>query len=58
MNWQKLDNYRIKCGDFIIAKYYTPSGEKFGLSHHNKSFGYFNTAHEAKQKALEINNDK
>jgi len=55
MLWVKLDNYCIKCKDFLIAKYITPNGEKFGLSHHNKSFGYFNTAHEAKQKALEIN---
>jgi hypothetical protein len=56
MVWLKIDNYCIKCGDFYIAKYFTPFGEKFGVSHHNKSFGYFNTAHEAKQKALEVNN--
>jgi len=58
MIWQKLDNYCIKCGEFIIAKYYTPSGEKFGLSHHNKNHGYFDTALKAKAKALEINNAK
>ncbi len=58
MNWVKLDNYCIKCNEFLIAKYITPTGEKFGLSHHNKNHGYFNTAHEAKQKALEVANVK
>ena len=58
MLWVRLDNYCIKCGEFLIAKYITPNGEKFGLSHHNKSFGYFDTALKAKQKALELNNAK
>ena len=58
MNWVKLDNYCIKYKDFLIAKYITPNGERFGLSHHNKSFGYFDTALKAKQKALELNNAK
>ena len=58
MLWVKKDNYCIKCKDFLIAKYITPNGEKFGLSHHNKNHGYFDTAHEAKAKALEVNNAK
>ena len=58
MNWVRLDNYCIKCGEFLIAKYFTPSGIKYGISQFNKNHGYFNTAHEAKQKALELNNAK
>ena len=58
MVWLKLDRYCIKCEEFLIAKYITPNGERFGLSHHNKSFGYFDTALKAKAKALEINNAK
>jgi hypothetical protein len=54
MNWTKVSDYCIKCGDYLIAKYINDGEVKYGLSYQNKNIGYFKTADEAKAQA----NDK
>lgn len=58
MKWIELDSYCLKSGDFLIATYINPNGIKYGLSHFNKNFGYFDTKEKAKKKALELNHGK
>lgn len=58
MIWIVVDKYCDKSDNFLIATYFTPNGERFGLSHHNKNFGYFDTKNKAKVKAKEINNER
>ena len=55
MKWLKLDNYCLKSGEYFIAKYYLADGGiKYGLSHFNTNHGYFDSADEAKNKALRV----
>jgi hypothetical protein len=55
MLWHKVDRYQIKCGPFIIAKYFSGSNVRYGLSNANKQLGYYNTIDEAKIIALKEN---
>ena len=51
MKWIEKDKYHISSGTWTIAKYFSPSGVKYGLSQRNKNIGYFNSVDEAKRKA-------
>jgi hypothetical protein len=51
MKWIKKDKYHITSGNWIIAKYFSPIGIKYGLSHNNKNLGYYDTLEAAKRKA-------
>lgn len=57
MDWLKVNKYHIKSGDFIIAKYFSSIKVRYGLSHGNKSIGYFDSIDEAKKKAESILTD-
>lgn len=51
MKWKNEDNYHISSGTWIIAKYFSPTGIKYGLSQRNKNLGYYDTLEEAKRNA-------
>jgi hypothetical protein len=51
MKWLNKDKYHITSGAWIIAKYFSPNGVKYGLSKDNINLGYFKTLEEAKDKA-------
>ena len=51
MQWKEIDKYHITSGIWTIAKYFSPTGIKYGLSKGNKNLGYYDTAEEAKRKA-------
>jgi hypothetical protein len=51
MQWKEIDKYHISSGAWTIAKYFSPTGVKYGLSHRNKNLGYFDTVEQAKRKA-------
>jgi hypothetical protein len=52
MKWKNVDNYHITSGSWTIAKYFSPTGVKYGLSQNNKNLGYFDTLEEAKSKVV------
>ncbi len=49
MKWIEKDKYYIISGIWTIAKYYSATAVKYGLSKNNKNIGYFNTLEEAKK---------
>jgi hypothetical protein len=51
MKWIEQDKYHISSGAWTIAKYFSPTGVKYGLSKMNKNLGYFDTVEQAKRKA-------
>lgn len=51
MQWKEIDKYHISSGSWTIAKYFSPTGIKYGLSQRNKNLGYYNTLEEAKRNA-------
>jgi hypothetical protein len=51
MKWKNEDKYHISSGSWTIAKYFSATGVKYGLSKNNKNLGYYNTAEEAKRNA-------
>ena len=51
MKWLEQDKYHISSGAWTIAKYFSPTGVKYGLSHRNKNLGYYDTLEKAKRKA-------
>ena len=51
MRWVDQDKYHISSGSWTIAKYYSATGIKYGLSQRNKNLGYFDTLEAAKAKA-------
>lgn len=51
MKWKNEDNYHISSGIWIIAKYFSPNGIKYGLSKMNKNLGYYDTLEKAKRNA-------
>jgi len=51
MKWIEQDNYHISSGSWTIAKYYSATGVKYGLSQRNKNLGYYDTLEEAKRNA-------
>lgn len=51
MKWAKVNDRCIQCGDFLIARYSTLTGDVYGLTRKGKSIGYYLTAGEAKQAA-------
>ena len=51
MKWTEQDKYHISSGAWTIAKYFSPTGVKYGLSKMNKNLGYFDTVEQAKRKA-------
>jgi hypothetical protein len=51
MKWVEQDKYHISSGSWIIAKYFSATGVKYGLSKNNKNLGYYYTAEEAKRNA-------
>jgi hypothetical protein len=57
MDWLKVNKYHIKSGEFIIAKFFSRETVQYGLTHGNKSIGYFKTLDEAKKKARSILTD-
>jgi hypothetical protein len=54
--WIKQDAYHIKNGEWIIAKYFSADKVKYGLSHANRSLGFFDSADSAKAKWKELTN--
>jgi hypothetical protein len=56
MKWTEQDKYHISSGAWTIAKYFSPTGVKYGLSHRNKNLGYFDTLDAAKQRIKNDNN--
>jgi hypothetical protein len=56
MKWIEQDKYHISSGSWTIAKYYSATGVKYGLSQRNKNLGYYDTLEEAKQRAENDNN--
>lgn len=55
--WKVIDNYHMKNGDFTITKAVNVK-YPYGLYHLNKSYGYFETSDEAKQRYEELNNGR
>jgi DNA-dependent RNA polymerase auxiliary subunit epsilon len=55
MVWHNVDRYQIKCGQFIIAKYFSGSNVRYGLSNNNKNIGYYDSIDEAKIAAEKEN---
>jgi hypothetical protein len=55
MKWVEQDKYHISSGAWTIAKYYSATGVKYGLSKLNKNLGYYDTLEEAKQRAKNDN---
>jgi hypothetical protein len=55
MLWHNVDRYQIKCGTFIIAKYFSGKNIRYGLSNGSKQLGYYDTIDEAKSIALKEN---
>ncbi len=51
MKWIEQDKYHISSGAWTIAKYFSPNGIKYGLSHRNKNLGYYDTLEAAKRNA-------
>jgi hypothetical protein len=56
MQWKEIDKYHITSGIWTIAKYFSPTGIKYGLSKMNKNLGYYDTLEKAKRKAKNDNN--
>jgi hypothetical protein len=54
MDWLKVNKYHIRSGEFIIAKFFSRENVQYGLTHGNKSIGYFRTLAEAKENAEKI----
>ena len=57
MKWTEQDKYHISSGAWTIAKYFSPTKVKYGLSKMNKNLGYYDTLEKAKQRA-ENDNDR
>jgi hypothetical protein len=57
MRWVEQDKYHISSGSWTIAKYFSPNGIKYGLSHRNKNLGYYDTLEAAKQR-IKNDNDR
>jgi hypothetical protein len=57
MKWNEQDKYHISSGAWTIAKYFSPNGIKYGLSHRNKNLGYYDTLEAAKQR-IKNDNDR
>jgi hypothetical protein len=51
MKWLEQDKYHISSGAWTIAKYFSPTGIKYGLSQRNKNLGYYDTLEAAKRNA-------
>ena len=51
MQWNEIDKYHITSGSWTIAKYFSPTGIKYGLSKMNKNLGYYDTLEQAKRNA-------
>lgn len=50
MQWKKLSEYAMKSGPWIVGKFYTPAGIRYGLSHDDgRPVIYFNTFDQAKE---------
>lgn len=56
MLWKEIDKYHISSGSWTIAKYFSPTGVKYGISKMNKNLGYYDTLEKAKQRAENDNN--
>lgn len=52
MKWIEKDKYHITSGSWTIAKYFSSTGVKYGLSQNNKNLGYFDTLEQAKSKVV------
>ena len=51
MLWKEIDKYHITSGAWTIAKYFSPTKVKYGLSKMNKNLGYYDTLEKAKRNA-------
>jgi DNA-dependent RNA polymerase auxiliary subunit epsilon len=55
MQWTKVDKYQIKCGTFLISKYFSRDNVRYGLSNNNKNIGYYDSIDDAKLAAEKEN---
>ena len=53
--WERAGKYAIRCGGWVIAKYFTRDGAVYGVSFNGERRGFFDDVERAKKMANERN---
>jgi hypothetical protein len=51
MKWERAGKYAIRCGDWIIAKYFVDGKAVYGVTFKNERRGFFDDLDRAKKLA-------